>query len=176
LTSGLEDPPVTAAMREVMFQLVGVVAVHEGNGEKVNAHDWPAVNVLAGAMVTAPPAPIVPVGVVVTSHPVPDAGIVTERRATDVVPKSAGTRMVHVTEPRWRRAMDAGDTGVQVIVTRERSGVTRRAEIVVEPESQLAPGLHIWSDITEDTVAPDTPPEDGARRETVNVVAVAGAR
>jgi hypothetical protein len=47
---------------------------------------------------------------------------------------------------------------------------------VVEPEVQLFPLLHILTETSDDTMVQGIPFEDGARSETVNEVAVAGAR
>lgn len=176
LTSWPVTPPVTGAMRDVMFQLADVVAEQDGDGEYENDQVWPAARVRAGAMVTAPPGAVVPAGDVVMPHPDAGAGMVTERRATDVVPNSDGTLIVQVTSRVWRRTIVVGDAGEHVIVTRLKSAPTSRASIVVEPYSQLDPGLHIWSDTREETAAPDMPPVDGARSETVNEVEFAGAR
>jgi hypothetical protein len=162
-------------MRELMVQEVAAVELQDGANVMVNDQDWPASRILFGRIVTDPFPATVPTGDVVTPQPAGGAGIVTDRRATDVAPKSAGTRIVQVSTPCCVRTIDRGDWGLHDIVTRLRSAVTSRAPIVVEPVLQLPPGLHICREITEVTFAPGTPPVVGARSDTVKEVVFAGA-
>jgi hypothetical protein len=88
--------PVTAAIRELRLHDVDAVAVQEGARVMVNCQDFPASTVWPGEIVTLPSEAAVPTGRVVTPHPVGGAEIVTDRRATEVDPKSDGTRIVQV--------------------------------------------------------------------------------
>jgi hypothetical protein len=109
--SGPVIDPVTGAIRDVMAHDVEEGAAQDGVSVMVNDQVCPTASVTFGEIVIESLGAAIPAGDVETTHPVDGTGIVIDRRATDVVPKSDGTTIAQVNVLCCVRTIGTGDRG-----------------------------------------------------------------